>query len=327
MKTNLHKLCSLLALLALTFVLQTAQAQQSKIEYGFSYGPSNFLGDLGGNAGKGRTFLKDNMISLTRFMTGFNVAYRPFEFLNLRISANVGRVEGADSLIVGNGGWEEARKARNQHFKSPIQEIFFAAEVYPTAFLEYDPADIMHRIRPYALLGVGVFHFNPKAQYVKEDGSKEWVELKPLRTEGQGMPQYPDRKEYSLTQMQIPYGVGVKYFVNQNVAISLEVLTRKTFTDYIDDVSTNYISNDDFYSFFGENSEQAKVAIQMANKNAFANGGNYRAFYEVGSKRGTPTNNDAFYSSSIKVSIRLGKNEQYNIYGKGSDVRCPIVRF
>jgi len=83
MKTNLHMLCSLLALLALTFVLQTAQAQQSKIEYGFSYGPSNFLGDLGGNAGKGRTFLKDNMISLTRFMTGFNVAYRPFEFLNL----------------------------------------------------------------------------------------------------------------------------------------------------------------------------------------------------------------------------------------------------
>lgn len=329
MKTRLHSLCRMLLIFCAIILLLTenTKAQQSRLEYGFTYGPSNFLGDLGGNAGKGAAFLKDLTPSLTHFMTGFHVAYRPFEFINFRISANIGKVEGADSLIKGAGGYEEARKARNQHFRSNIREAFLAAEIYPTALFEYDPGDVMHKIRPYAVLGVGVFHFNPQAQFVNPDGSRTWVDLKPLRTEGQGMPQYPDRKEYQLTQLNIPYGVGVKYFLNYNIALSFEIVNRKTFTDYIDDVSTNYISNDDFYAFFGETSEQARIAIQMANKTAFANGGNYRTGYGIGSKRGTPTNNDAYFASTMKISIRLGRNEQYQEYGRGGDIRCPIVRF
>ncbi|MFN6375117.1 MAG: DUF6089 family protein [Chitinophagia bacterium] len=329
MKTKFYRLCRLLFIFSVTLLIITGEtkAQQSRFEYGFTYGPSNFLGDLGGNAGKGATFLKDLTPSLTHFMTGFNVAYRPFEFINIRVSVNTGKVEGADSLIKGAGGYEEARKARNQHFRSNLNEAFLAAEIYPTAFFEYEPGDVMHKIRPYAILGIGVFNFNPQAQYVNPDGSKTWVDLKPLRTEGQGMPQFPDRKEYKLTQMNIPYGVGVKYFLNQNIALSFEIINRKTFTDYIDDVSTNYISNDDFYAFFGEGSKEADVAIQMANKTAFANGGNYRPGYGIGSKRGTPTNNDAYFASTMKISIRLGKDEQYLNSRRGGDVKCPIVRF
>lgn len=329
MKTRLHSLCRMILILCAIILLSNGNttAQESRLEYGFTYGPSNFLGDLGGNAGKGATFLKDLTPSLTHFMTGFNVGYRPFEFINLRLSINTGKVEGADSLIKGVGGYEEARKARNQHFRSNLHEAFLAAELYPTAFLEYEPGDVMHKIRPYAILGIGVFNFNPQAQYVNPDGSKTWVDLKPLRTEGQGMPQYPDRKEYKLTQMNVPYGVGVKYFLNYNIALSFEIVNRKTFTDYIDDVSTNYISNDDFYNYFGQNSKEAQMAIQMANKTAFANGGNYRPGYGIGSKRGTPTNNDAYFASTMKISIRLGHNEQYQQFGKGGDIKCPIIRF
>jgi hypothetical protein len=65
----------------------------------------------------------------------------------------------------------------------------------------------------------------------------------------------------------------------------------------------------------------------MANKSAFANGENYRPGFGIGSKRGTPTNNDAYYASSLKISIRLGRNEQYNDYGRGRDMKCPIIRF
>lgn len=329
MKATLHSLCRTLCLIALIVVFDSGitKAQQSKFEYGFTYGPSNFLGDLGGNGGKGAAFLKDNMISLTKFMTGFHLGYRASEFINFRLSGTIGKVQGADSLITGKGGLEEARKARNQHFRSDIKEGFIAAELYPTTLFEYDPADILHRFRPYALLGVGVFHFNPQAQYQAADGSKIWVDLKPLRTEGQGMPAYPDRKEYSLTQINIPYGVGVKYFITQNLALSFEIINRKTFTDYIDDVSTNYISNEDFYAFFGDGTEKAKQAIQMANKSAFANGESYRPGFGIGSKRGTPTNNDAYYASSLKISIRLGRNEQYSEYGRGGNLRCPIIRF
>ena len=328
MKTRLKSLfATIVALLFLTVLLSgPVKAQQSKIELGFNYGFSNFLGDLGGNAGKGKGFLKDNMVSLTKFMTGAHVTYRASEFISFSLSANIGRLEGADSLINGLGGYEEARKARNQHFRSPVREALLVTEIYPTTLFEYDAEDVYHRIRPYFVLGVGVFNFNPQAQYEAEDGSKTWVDLKPLRTEGQGMAKYADRKEYKLTQMNIPYGFGVKYYLNQNVALAFEIVNRKTFTDYIDDVSTNYISNEDFYAHFGEESPEAKMAIQMANKTAFANGGVYRPSYGIGNKRGTASNKDAYYASTLKISIRLGRNNDYN-YGRNSSVKCPVVRF
>lgn len=327
MKTKSAGLLKALCLAAITILLQSSTLEaQSKFEYGFTYGPSNFLGDLGGNAGKGGAFLKDNMISLTRFMTGLYVGYRPMEFVNFRISLNAGKVEGADSLIKGNGGLEEARKSRNQHFRSTITEATLTAEIYPTTIFEYDPSDVKHKIRPYFLWGVGVFHFNPQAQYVNTNSIKTWVDLKPLRTEGQGMDKFPNKKEYDLTQINLPYGIGLKYFISEKFSISFEIVNRKTFTDYIDDVSTNYISNEDFYEYFGQNSARAQMAIQMANKSAFANGGNYRTGFGIGSKRGTPTNNDAYYSSSVKVSIRLGQSDEIK-YNHGGDVKCPIIRF
>ena len=175
-------------------------------------------------------------------------------------------------------------------------------------------------------MGVGVFNFKPQAQYEAEDGTKSWVDLKPLKTEGQGMAKYADRKEYKLTQMNLPYGFGVKYYFNQNVALAFEIVNRKTFTDYIDDVSTNYISNEDFYTHFGEESPEAKMAIQMANKTAFANGGVFRPSYGEGNKRGTASNKDAYYASTLKISIRLGRNNESS-YGRNSGVKCPVVRF
>src|SRR5690606_13448162 len=67
------------------------------------------------------------------------------------------------------------------------------------------------------------------------------VFLKPLSTEGQGLPQYPDRKPYKLTQFAIPFGAGVKFRVSRNTVLAYEVGLRKIFTDYLDDVSTTYV--------------------------------------------------------------------------------------
>ena len=93
MKAILHSLCRTLFLIAFIVVIDkgSTKAQESRFEYGFTYGPSNFLGDLGGNSGKGETFLKDNMVSLTKFMTGFYLGYRPADFINFRLSVNMGK--------------------------------------------------------------------------------------------------------------------------------------------------------------------------------------------------------------------------------------------
>lgn len=297
-------------------------AQLPKMEFGVTYGLSNFLGDLGGNAGKGGAFLKDNQISLTKSLTGIYAAYRPSEHLNIQLAFNAGRVGAADSLINGRGGIEEARRNRNQHFRSNITEVYLALEFFPTVFLEYDPNEVYHHIHPYFLIGIGAFHFNPQAQYIDESGNATWVDLKPLRTEGQGMPNYPDRKEYNLTNFHVPYGFGFKYFVNRSLAIGLEVVTRKTFTDYVDDVSTRYISQQDFENYFGPGSEQAKIAFQMSNKAAYKNGGNYLLGYGPGAQRGQDRNNDAYYSVNLRVSFRIGDLKYFG-RKQVKSIQCP----
>jgi hypothetical protein len=304
---SVWKYC-VLSLLTLASVSSFGQVTESSsyLEAGITVGPSNFLGDLGGNLGRGTKFIKDNNFPMTKLTFGGFVAYHPNELFGLRLALNFGSLEGDDAIIKGKGGLEEARKVRNSNFRSKFSEALFLAEVYPTIFLEQDPSDIYKKLRPYAIAGIGAFHFNPEGF---DPVSNQWVALQPLRTEGQGFSEYADRKEYKLTQMNLPLGVGVKYFLNENINLSFEIIHRKTFTDYIDDVSTNYVDPSLFYTYMP--SAQAALAERMANKS----GGRFG----TGDKRGTPTNNDAYYSAGFKLGIILGRNGRY-----GNSTNCPI---
>ena len=324
MKKGLRKsLLNAAGALVLILSMSYGAVAQVKYELGINIGPSNFIGDLGGNAGRGQGFLKDNNLEMTRLMKGLNLQIIPSEYVSFRIGFNIGRLEGADSVIDTKGGLEEARYYRNQHFRSPLMEAYAAAEVYPLVFTEEDPTDLNSKFRPYALIGVGVFTFNPQAQYTNPNGQKEWVDLQPLRTEGQGMAKHPNRKEYSLTQVNIPMGIGIRYYFNDRFNLSFELVNRMTFTDYIDDVSTTYIATQDFYDFFG-NTPQADQAAQVANMSNLLNGGLNRPGYEAGDKRGTPTNNDSYYSTTFKLGYMFGGNRGNNA---DKQTRCPVIRF
>lgn len=276
------------------------------MEVGLTVGPSNFLGDLGGNLGRGTTFLKDNNIQMTKLTFGAYLLYHPNEVLSFRLGVNFGSLEGDDAIIKGKGGLEEARKIRNSNFKSKFKEVLLFAEVYPLVFLEEDPSDTYKKFRPYLVGGIGAFTFNPQGF---DPVSNQWVYLKPLRTEGQGFAEFPDRKEYKLTQMNLPFGGGIKYYLSDKVNVSFEIIHRKTFSDYIDDVSTNYIDPALFSNYMP--AAQAQLAARMANKT----GGQFLP----GDKRGTPKNNDAYYSAGFKLGIRLGSNDPW-----GNSTSCPI---
>jgi len=307
-------------LLCASLIYCTSYSQLSAGTYwegGVTIAPSNFLGDLGGNPGKGSTFLKDNNFSMTRFFAGAFLSVHPSEFLGARIALNYGRIAGDDGVIKGGGGLEEARLARNLNFKSSILEAFVVAEVYPTVILEADPTDVYHKFRPYGVAGVGAFHFNPKGQ---DPATGQWVALKPLSTEGQGFPEYPDRKPYSLWQLNIPLGVGVKYYLNENVSLSFEIIHRKTFTDYIDDISTDYIDPDLFANYLP--AAQASVAHRIYNKSPYRID-DLGSTFGPGAKRGTPTNNDAYYSCGFKLAFRLGNGDG----AWRNSTRCPVIRF
>ncbi len=319
MKQTLHSFrgkCSVFLLCA-SLIYCSAFSQLSAGTYwegGVTIAPSNFLGDLGGNFGKGSTFLKDNNISQTRFFAGVFLEAFPAEWLGGRLSLNYGRLSGDDAVIKGKGGLEEARKLRNLNFKSSILEFTAVAEVYPSVFIESDPTDVFHKIRPYALAGVGAFRFNPQGQ---DPATNQWVKLQPLHTEGQGMAEYPDRKPYKLMQLNVPLGVGIKYYASENVSISFEIVHRKTFSDYLDDVSTDYIDPNLFYNYLP--ASQAAIADRIYNKSPLRS---VNSGFNVGDKRGTKENNDAYYSAGFKLAIRLGTGDAWR-----NSTRCPVIRY
>jgi hypothetical protein len=279
-----------------------------------------FLGDLGGHAGKGTTFIKDYNMNTTKLAFGGYFAAFPTQWLGFRFSLNFGSLEGSDQTIKPKGGDEETRLARNLDFQSKIIEGTAMAEIYPTVFLEEDPDDVTARLRPYGVIGLGLFHFNPQGSYHDPNtGDTYWVNLQQLHTEGEGFAEYPDRKPYKLTQLNIPIGVGVKYFLSENLNISFEIVHRKTFTDYIDDVSTKYIDPSLFYKYLSPT--LAPVAAAISNKAAQ---GYNTPGYGVKARRGDPTQNDAYFTAQFKLGIRIG--------GRTSDrwrnsTHCPLLRF
>lgn len=315
LRSSVWKCCVVTLLFFYSYLISFGQNSESSsyTEIGITIGPSNFLGDLGGRMGRGTTFIKDNNIQLTKLMVGGFVAYHPNEFLAIRLAAGIGTLEGDDAIIKEKGGLEEARKIRNSNFRSKLVEGLLMAEIYPTVFLEYEPSDVFHKIRPYVTIGLGIFNFKPQGT---DPLNGQWVNLNTLHTEGQGFPEYPDRPDYKLTQVNIPMGVGIKYFLSENVNLSFEIIHRKTFTDYIDDVSTSYVDPALFYTYLPL--PQAQLAERMANKTGTLVSGTNTVFV-AGDKRGTPTNNDAYYSAQFKLGFRLSSDRRYR-----NSTSCPI---
>ena len=296
---------------------------KTRVEAGINIGPSFFLGDLGGNRGKGTHFVRDVNLSLTKIMKGAFITVYPNEWLGFRAAFQLGKLEGDDALIKADGSHELFRKQRNLNFRSNITETYIVAEVYPLMLLHSGNEDYNPRFRPYGVIGVGAFKFNPQGSLTDDNGKETWYDLKPLRTEGQGFDEYPERKEYSLTQMNIPMGMGFKYLVSERVNISLEFLLRKSFTDYIDDVSTTYIDPNLYDKYLSP--AKAITARRISDK-VFGIVDPNLARNEPGIQRGNPGENDSYFTTFLKFGIRLGPVFE-NTYNRNAAkmVRCPNI--
>lgn len=324
MRTFVHRTRALALVCVCALFSFTAQGQSiitgnGKFEVGLGLGPMIFLGDLGGNYGKGKTFLKDVNLPLTQLSKGLFAAYYPVGWLGVRVALNHSRVEGYDSIIRDKGNAETFRRQRNLQFRSQLAEAYVAAEIYPTVFFEQFTGE-ERRFKPYGVIGIGLFHFNPQGEYISPAGGRNWVDLQPLRLEGQGMAEYPDRKPYKLTQMHVPMGFGAKYYFSGNKYIGIEVLHRTTFTDYIDDVSTNYIDANLFNRYLSR--EQAQMARQLHYRENIATGASRGATPGLNEQRGNPKQNDAFFSTMMRFGWRL--TDRNSSAGRAArQLRCP----
>jgi opacity protein-like surface antigen len=297
---------------------QSITTGNGKYEFGLAFGPLFFLGDLGGNYGVGTDFVKDVQFPLTKISKGIYANIYPSEWIGFRVAINQGRLEGYDNKTKsrGRGYPEHYRKERNLQFTSNMFEAYAAVEIYPTVFFEqYD--GLQGKLRPYGVVGIGAFKFNPKGEYISPTGARQWVELKPLRLEGQGMAEYPDRKEYSLISMSIPVGAGAKYYIKDNFYVGLEVMHRKSFTDYVDDVSTTYIDAINFPKYLTP--QQVAMANQLYYRENLITPGT-RPFRNE--QRGDATDNDSFFSTTLRFGWRL--NDWNSPNGRARrQMRCP----
>lgn len=309
----------LLLLLALPCYSQSVSFKNGKYEAGLGFGPSFFLGDLGGSYGTGKGFIKDLDLPMTKLAKGLFLNVYPAEWLGFRLAVNFSYLEGSDDQVDLSGGREYSRWRRNQYFQSNITEAYVGFELYPTVLLERY-SGLAGKIRPYGIAGIGAFHFNPKGYYYPDPNNKEvrkLVELKPLRLEGQGMAEYPDRKEYRLTQLEIPMGAGIKYFIKEQIYIGIEVLHRKTFTDYIDDVSTKYIDPALFQKYLKP--ADVPVAIQLFNREPFRN----VSRPIIGKQRGDPKEMDSFFSTIIRFGWRINGSNSPRARAL-RQAKCPV---
>ena len=182
--------------------------------------------------------------------------------------------------------------ARNLSFMS---RLFEAALVAEFDFRPYGPGATESFWSPYLFGGLEVFHFNPMAAYTFPDGTEELVELQPLCTEGQGTSLYPERRPYPLTQLAMPFGVGVRMRLNKHVSMAVEYGFRKTWTDYLDDVSTTYVGAELLLAEVRDGGVSSLLADRSAQSNA------------AGIKRGDDSLNDwySFFNLSLGVNMDL----------------------
>lgn len=220
--------------------------------------------------------------------------------LSLRGLGTFASVKGADSYST-----NEAKRLRNLSFQSRIYDA--------SATIVYEFFDMGEkRYTPYVFAGGSVFYFNPTAR----DSVGQLIYLIGNRTEGQGLPQYPDRKVYSLIQFSIPFGGGIKYAVNDKVSLGWEFRFNKTFTDYIDDVSTTYVSYNVLLAARGPK------AVEMAYRGGELKDGNPN-YPANGTQRGNPKTKDWYYFSGITLSYRLFARESSSHGSRGGSIACP----
>jgi opacity protein-like surface antigen len=290
---------SLTILLWVALLSATSVVFAQTREIGVSGGTSNFLGDLGKKEPNGKFYFGDIEASLFRPAVGVFYRHGFNKWVAVKAALNYGRFEGDDRLTdykeVHDDAW--FRNYRNLHFKSRVIEASFTCEVH---LLPYAAGSTKWRIAPYVMGGIGIFNFDPKAEY-----HGEWVRLRPLGTEGQGMPGYGNK--YALIQPSFPVGIGLKYNITRELTVSFEFGHRFTLTDYIDDVSTVYPDKNDLFSYYGQ--QRAQMIYELSRRSPEKDPeGRYARITESGQQRGNPGGKDNYLLSMVSISYVLGKS-------------------
>jgi hypothetical protein len=205
----------------------------------------------------------------------------------------------------GHDKFNTKTKERNLSFFSHIAEFSLQFEYNLFDLYEY-------KVTPHFFTGVGLFNYSP---YTKVGDNI--VYLQSLNTEGQGFVE--GRKKYKTTQFSIPIGGGITWAISDNKRLSIFSGIRKTFTDYLDDVSTTYVDYNTLLNARGGN------AVALAFRGDEYNGA---AYPTAGPQRGNKKNKDYYYFTGVCFRMRMlppkRRGERNQRFKKGNTA-CPVI--
>lgn len=283
------------------------------ISLGFSVDALNYFGDIAPKSSNGST-----KISFTRPSFSVYGLYRVTPNLSVRGSFSWGRLLADDEQIADfNGENSTFRYIRNLSFRNDIKELAFVGvwDIFA------NHGTFLNRVTftPYVFAGVAVFHHNPKGKAPELDKfgkplaeAGNWVALRDLGTEGQLSSNY-DIKQYSLIQPSIPLGLGLRAKLNKRLNFEFEIGYRFLFTDYIDDVSGEYID------LGALDSELARAMSDRSREPTGATSGNSRPLNEIEEFKGIRTYPSQFDGRDYTVIIGYGQEDPLaNDYKRGS---------
>ncbi len=247
-------------------------ASAQYIEGGLTLSSANYVGDL------------EEKFNPSESKISYGLFYRKHFSRRLAVRASLTSmsVSGRDS----DRKKSDPLQARNLSFRSDIVEASAVGEFNLLKF------DIMNgqTSAPFVFAGVSAFHFNPQADY-----KGRFFDLQPLGTEGQTMA--GGGKKYKRMAFAVPVGAGFRFAVGKRAVVGLEFSYRKTFTDYLDDVSKNYPTN--LNGLFEQNPMAARLSYRTPE---FLG----TSFSEPASaKRGDPSKKDNFFTLGASVSFNL----------------------
>ena len=266
------------------FTAVTACYSQADWFVSAGLGPINYVGDL-----RDKRFTTTGM----KLNGSLGLTYQPSPHISWNFTFTAGKIAATDEQ---NGPkW----KYRNLSFQTLLFEgaltgewDFYDITQPENSFADQNP----QKFTPFLFAGVALFHFNP---YTYDQAGNK-VHLEPLGTEGQTNP-------YSLWQFAIPFGIGAKYALNNTTVISAEFNVRKTFTDYIDDVSHfHYVDTTALLASHGQEAASLSYRADEIPNNPYSFKDGYR---------GNPNKKDGYYSFMIKVSFQLFTNRPQFYYG------------
>ncbi|MBA2762065.1 MAG: hypothetical protein H0U39_08940 [Segetibacter sp.] len=262
---------------------QTMNSYVQQGEFGLAVGAAHYFGDLNTRAALNRPKISAGAFFRKQFSN----------YIGIKISANYARL-GYSDVYSDN----ETQKRRNLSFNTNLWEFAVSGDFN---FFKFYPGVEGFTYTPYVSLGVGVFSYDPFAYL-----GKEKYFLRPLGTEGQLSPIYPERKPYSSMALCIPIAVGFKYNLSEKVNMFAEVGYRFTNTDYLDDVSSTYAPD-----AFQSSVNGIPPAAMLLSDRSYETG---PPIGVKGRQRGNSSQKDAYVIALVGVSFNM------------SSYRCPTFK-